>query len=363
MALGLVYSTTLLGNYTVGSDIQGELFTSRNTLANGIDFQGAYSWSIVSVWLAPAISQLFNIDIIWVYKAVLPLFLAGTPVILYYAFKRQFGGMKAYFASLFFIIMPVYSLEIATIGKSMVAEFFYALLILAMVSSWNWKVKYPAMGICAIATILAHYTMGMILIFLLASIILVRLIFFKWEVIKRTNLPGVIIVLIVTLITFYLFYGFTGKGVLNSRVEQIGERYTKTIITAPGKAVEQFNDNQSNSITNPTFKRGHLVMIGLGADFFQQPLEGMAFRLVQYLTQLLILIGAIYIFIKPRKITLEFMSVFMCCFGLLVCCILLDGFSSLLNMSRWYQISSFFLAPCLIMGISAASNLFKWMVK
>jgi uncharacterized membrane protein len=210
MALGLVYSTTLLGNYVVGTDIHSELYQSRITLSTGIDFANANFPSIVTVALAPFLSWLLHIDIVWVYKAVLPLFLAGVPVILYFAFKAQFGAERAYFASLFFIIMPAYSLEITQIAKSMVAELFYALAILALVSRWKWKI--PIMAVSVIMAVLSHYTVGVILICTLYYIVGMAGILLDWALLfAYTDLVGLwymfsafIAAVIVWIITFVI---------------------------------------------------------------------------------------------------------------------------------------------------------------
>ena len=159
ISLGLVYQTTMLGIYTVGSDIQRESYLSRvamNGWSPGAAGLGQSNTSIVVGIIAPLLSTLLHIDMTWVYKAVLPLFLVATPVILFHAFRLQIGDLKAYFATLFFMIVPVFNLEIAQIGKSMVAEFFFALMILSMVSKSKWK----AVGIIGslLMTIFCHYT-------------------------------------------------------------------------------------------------------------------------------------------------------------------------------------------------------------
>jgi uncharacterized membrane protein len=78
MSFGPVYSITMLGTYVVGSDIQGELAASRSALAYGWNFTeatdvnaitGINMTSVVTGLLAPALSRILHIDLIWIYKA------------------------------------------------------------------------------------------------------------------------------------------------------------------------------------------------------------------------------------------------------------------------------------------------------
>jgi uncharacterized membrane protein len=377
MAVGLVYSTTLLGIYVVGSDIQGEIYASRNTLFNGIDFANTNSPSVVSVVFAPWLSQVLNIDIIWVYKAILPLFLMVVPVFLYLAFKEQIGSKMAYFASLFFMVMPSYSMEIATIGKSMVAEFFYALMILAMVSKWNWYTKGLVMTLCAVLAIVSHYTIGIIVLVNLIAILAVRIVtnWTKWKlfIVKRVSLYLLPLILVLTMGSFYLVYNQMSGGWINHLVSNITTGYIVKVVDIGDMAIKKVTENKAISSkvigTAPAietlepsylYQQTYLTQVGLGLDFFKQPIEGKVFRVIQYLTQALIILGALYLLFKRRyEFTAEFIAGIGCSFALLFACMFLPGFSSLINMSRFYHISLFFIAPMLIIGIDCVGNVWR----
>lgn len=368
IAAGMVYSTTLLGIYVVGSDIQGEVYASRQTLEHGIDFFNTNSPSVISVVFAPWLSTLFKIDIIWVYKAILPLFLSLVPVVLYFAFKAQFGAKRAYFASLFFIVMPSYSMEIATIGKSMVAELFYALMIFAMVSNMKWYYKGIAITFCAIGAIASHYTIGVIVLLNLVVIFGVRLVtnWSKWKLflIKKVSLWLLPLVLIVTLGSFYLVFQGMSGGWINHLVSNITQAYVGKVSNAGQIVVKRITENVVISTKdiqsapaietqepNSWLAQSYFARMGLGLDFAEQPVEGKLFRLIQYLTQILIVIGAIALLFKHYNFTAEFIAGIGCSCGLLFLCMFLPGFSSLINATRFYHIALFFLAPLLIVGI------------
>lgn len=376
MSAGLVYATTLLGIYVVGSDIQGEIYTSRQTLENGIDFVNTYSISVISIVFAPFLSQLLNLDIIWVYKAILPMFLTAAPVFLYLAFKTQFGGLKAFYATLFFIVMPTFSMEIPTIGKSMVAEFFYALMIFAMVSDWKWYTKGLAMTLCAICAIVSHYTVGVIIIANLLVIFGVRVVtnWSRWKLFafKRMELWLMPLIIIVCIGGFYFVYSQMADGWITHLVSNITSGYANKITDVGDVIVKRIFENKPISIIqlgrapailtldpNYLYFQGHLTQIGMGLDFFKQPVIGKVFRLIQYFTQFMVVLGLGYMLFRAQryKFTAEYIAGMGCSFVLLIVCMFMPGFSSLINMSRFYHLSLFFLAPMLIVGLDVVSDI------
>jgi len=373
IAAGLVYSTTLLGIYVVGSDIQGEVYASRQTLEHGIDFFNTNSPSIISVVVAPWLSSLFRIDIVWVYKAILPIFLSLVPVVLYLAFKAQFGAKRAYFASLFFIVMPSYFMEIATIGKSMVAELFYALMIFAMVSNLKWYYKGIAITVCAIGAIACHYTIGVIVLLNLIVILVVRLVtnWSKWKLflIKKVSLWLLPVILIVTSMSFYVMFRQMTGGWINYLVSNITQSYIGMASNTGDLVFKRITENIVISVrdiesvpametVDPSFlkKQTYFTQVGLGLDFMGQPVEGKLFRIIQYITQLLIVVGGVFLLFRRYNFTAEFVAGIGCSFVLLFCCMFLPGFSNLINATRFYHVALFFLAPLLVVGIDCIGD-------
>lgn len=360
MAMGLVYSTTMLGTYVVGSDIQGELYASRYALINGWDIVKTPVPSIVPGIIAPWLSKLLHMDIVWVYKIILPLTLVGVPVVLYYAFKKQFGGIRAFYAALFFIIMPVYSLEITQITKSMFAELFFALMILAMVNKWRWQYKGIAVTTCVLLAIVCHYTIGLAMLAYLFGIFVVRLAtnWSKWKAFALKRMPIVLIplILIVGSSSFYTFHHYATGGVINDTVGHIATKYLGSLykIVRGEEGLILTTERQLN-----LNEQTPLVKVAIGLDFLEQPIEGKIFRIAQFLTQTLIIIGSVSLLFRPQryKFTAEFIAGVGCSFILILCCIFIQRFGALINMTRFYQISLFFLAPTIVMGCDTISKI------
>ncbi len=402
MSAGLIYAITLLGPYVVGSDIQGELAASRSALANGWDFRtatdvnaitGINITSIVTSVLAPTLSRLLHLDLVWIYKTVMPLFLIAVPVVMYYAFKKQMGSKKAFYAALFFIIMPVFSLQLAQIVKSMVAELFFALAILVMVSSWKTRYKIPAIIACSLLTMSAHYTMGIALLAYLLGIFLIRLVtarLNRWKLwsVRKVPVAALLLVLLMGTGAFYTYYHYAYGGTVNQvlygAIKWHGNSailYTEGAIEAlvvPPESVPPETTTTPPEITTTTpivtdpittpaappeksylYNQEYTVQVGIGLDFATQPIEGKIFRVLQYLTQILIVIGTFWLLFRHKnyKFTAEFVAGVLCSFVLLATCVFVPQFSALINMPRFYQISLFFLSPMLVLGCDAISSI------
>lgn len=364
ISLGLVYQTTMLGIYTVGSDIQRELYLSREALHGwypAVAGLGQSNTSIVVGIIAPFLSSLFALDMLWIYKAVLPLFLVATPVVLFYAFKLQISDLKAYFATLFFMIVPVFNLEIAQIGKSMVAEFFFALMILSMVSKSKWK----TVGIVGslVMSVLCHYTVGIMALCYLISLFAARLVTYpiKWDLLKNKTMPvkTMLLAVVIGLITFFGYYSYVLDGAVIRTITGI----PKAVVVETQVAVEKPAGSGTSSEATTTTETAvdlkymdnqeYLVKAGIGLDFTGVSAVGRIFRILQYITEILIVFGACYLLFNYKKynFSLEFMICIGASFALLLLCIFVPKFSLIINMTRFYHMSLFFLAPMLTLGI------------
>src|SRR4030042_1810134 len=178
MALGLVWQTTMLGVDVVGSDIHIAYYYAQLNAQQPWDLTrlDVTNTSIVVGLIAPWISKLFHLDMVWVFKVILPMFLAGVPLVLFATFKKMFGEKRAFFATMFFMIVPVFSMEITGIVKSMVAELFFALMVYFMVLDWRWQYKLAGIGGALAMQITCHYTIAIMGILFLLGTFLFRLI-------------------------------------------------------------------------------------------------------------------------------------------------------------------------------------------
>jgi hypothetical protein len=182
------------------------------------------------------------------------------------------------------------------------------------------------------------------------------------------------------LIITILFLGLTASGYTLTKLVHLGQYlYNRlpvvekvTLIPLPSETEERsfltpiapvstntsihINDTpETNLLERYTKGMEPLVRLALGLDFFDCSLLGKIFRVVQVLTQFLLIIGCIYLLLKFRK-SAEFLAFLIIGILTLLLCVTIVGFSSIMNATRFYQVALFFMAPGLVIG---GSLLFK----
>ena len=368
VALFNLWSTTLLGQSVIGIDISRELAMSNQALQNGWNWTGIYDVSNTSVlvgWIIPQFSKFFQIPVEWVYKLFLPMIFACTPSILYIIFRKQIGTLKAFYAAIFFIIMPVFSLEIGAIGKSMVAETLMACCFWTMFSNIKWWLKLSLMTLFALLTLWTHYTVGVMLIFYLITMIFILLfvkLFKNWQLWKQKVvslwIPSVVVIFLI--VGFVGYYSKASQGIVYNTVIKLGEQYTiltNSFIKHPQEVVPSDSvtriETELRELAVSARDLDPLTSIGLGKDFIDASISGKAFRVIQYFTQLLIVIGCFWLLFKYKQYNFnrEFIAGIAASLLVLLFVVVVPMFSSLINATRNYQLSLFFLAPMFILGI------------
>lgn len=367
IALSMLWQTSMMGVHLVGADLHLEYHMSSKVIQSGIDFGyiHQYMTSIVVTVIAPLLSKILHIDLVWVFKAVFPVFLACVPFIMYYVFKKQFGEKRAYWATLFFMVVPIMSLEIVGIAKSMVAEVFFALAILVMVNDMKQLYKGIGLTTLVILTLFCHYTIGVILLCFLIACFGIRVIGrLIWKIKGKTSLAVLAIAICLPLIAGYFYFSLTSEG----QIIDILTRVVKTNTTEVSKQAMQM------SIVHPTVtssgeviqqppvhymtRQPTLVKMAIGLDFMTSSVGGKAFRAIQIVTQILMVLGLVRLWRKRKEYNFspEFIACILAGFILLGCCVFLPRFSEAINMTRFYHMSLFFLAPLFVLGCEMALN-------
>ena len=364
------YSTTMVGMTVVGSDISRELLMSNLAIQNGWDLSlydpSNTSW--VVGWFVPVLSQISHVGAEWIYKIVLPMVFAFTPVILYFIFRKQIGDFKAFYASMFFIIVPVYALEICTIGKSMVAETLMALTFWVMFNAeWKQIYKFLIMVVLVILTLWAHYTIGILLCIYLMGIAILYTTCKKsdsmmWWIFDR-ELWLLLGIVVIGAMSFALYYQNVAQGLIwNSSTGIFNHDFSSSFQAIQMSVTNSYplGDNVSY-----TAKAYGLVKSALGLDLLQYGWSGIAFRIIQLITQILIVVGFGWMIWKRKEYNFkpEYLAGCFVAFGLLGLCIILPAFASLINATRQYHLALFFLAPCFVLAFDAIGRMIKWGIK
>jgi uncharacterized membrane protein len=367
IGLCLLYQTTLMSPYLIGSDIYTEYHYYQLVASSG-----AWNASIPSMvnsclsitMLAPVYSSLLNIEGIWMFKAIYPLFFSLVPLILFHIFSQQMSPKKAFLAAFFFVAVPTFSLEMIALCRQQIAELFFALLIFLLVDrKLSLTPKLTLAIIFAVSIVISHYSLGFIgFIYMglfLPFVFVLRSNTFKkawgWLTAKAGGLPRsllsrqalpaklLIIVVAVYFAAGFAWYGTVASGINLNLVSGLWTQQTTTItttITTEIPAFVQFGE------------RDVLVQTALGLDFAEASPRGKGFRIFQYITELFIIIGFIRLIFRPKdlRLTTEYIALSVTSILLILACILLPGFALALNTTRWYHITLLTLAPFCILG-------------
>jgi len=278
-------------------------------------------------------------------------------------------------------------MEIATIGKSMVAEFLMALAVLFMVVDIKWWIKYPAILILGLLAAWAHYTIGIMLAFFILGIGTFLLIK-EWRKAVAYLLIGIIVVS-----GIFGYFSSVGEGFIVLAVKNIGIAYsaytqqqiatstTPAVTPAPTVTLKPTNTpTDSTPIAKPSVtstdtppgrvpvvqalktpskpnylsSQPPLIKIALGLDFFEVGWSGKIFRILQYITQGLVLLGCWLILRSKAK--WEFKCGVLSALVLIGCCMFVPFFANIINATRFYHLALFFLAPAFVIG-------FEWIYR
>jgi len=362
IGLALLYQTTLIGPGLVGADIHGEYYFYFKAL-NGWDtsIPVSYNTPIGTTLIAPFLTNVFHIPGYWIYKAIFPLLFAFVPLLLYFVFRKEFGSKTAFLAALFFIIVPTWSMEMIGLPRQMLGELMLALcLFLILVSKWRLKIRIPLLVAIGTLGAMFHYVMGPAILFYLGFGCLF-LVFFKRRVFPVKWLSLVVVLLLISSVAYYgsvaqgnALTAITGvsSGYITQVLPWVGETEVKKV-EVEGK-VEEPEATEKVEETKPATgfiaNTSPLIRTAWGADFMDVDIWGKAFRVFQYLTQLSIVVGFVYLIKERRRYSAEYLSLCGASILLLGACMFIPQFASVINATRYYHIILFLLAPVFVLG-------------
>jgi uncharacterized membrane protein len=378
IGLALLYQTTLIGPGLVGTDIHGEYYFYEKALDGwDVSIPNAYNTSIGSTVIAPFLTNTFGVPGYWIYKAVFPLLFAFVPVLLYFVFKKEFGDKTAFLSTFFFVSMLSWSIEMISLPRQMLSELMFAMMLFLIITS-KMKLRYrvPLLLVCSVLGMMFHYAAGFIILFYAGCAFVFLLL------LKRRTFPAkwagvAVVVLAITFVGYYssVASGEAYRSVVGSataRIESISpfnpEAPNTTIIvstvttasSSTSAATPMTNTPQVVTTTITTTKplvdfsylnkQERLVRTALGMDFMNASSLGKVFRILQYLTQLCIILGCVYLIRNRKQISAEYLVFAAVSVILILACLFWPRLSSMVNVTRLYHISLFLLAPACILG-------------
>ncbi len=374
LSLALLYQTTLISGYLVGSDIHQERYWAWLVLENGW-WNAAAPFNINSclsiVILAPAYSLLLDMDIVGLFKIVYPFLFALVPLALFRVLSLQVKPLYAFLSVVFFITMPMFTMDMTQLIRQQVSELFFVLLILLMVERRLSMVQRAVMVfIFSCGVVVSYYGLGTGYVIGFLAIGALALICIKsragraiwqWLIGKSNPLPSdlaapgafnkraLALIVCAGLIFMFVYYGnvasgaaLSGAGIFTGmfRTEAV-----QSLITA-------------TPVSNPVAGE-YLVQAALGFDFAAASAGGKIWRILQYLVQLFIIVGCLCLVFRPAapgKWKSEYIALTIISLLILLSIFIMPIRSYQMGATRIWQITLLLISPLFIFGGEAIAN-------
>jgi len=341
IAVSLLFHSSLISNYIVsfGSDVPVEYFVFKTTensarWSSTNPYSGDFGFgrvnAMLSITILPTIySTLLNINPTWMFKILFPLIFSFVPLVLYQIWRAYIGKKYAFISTFLFMAQSTFYTEMLGLNRQIVAELFFVLLLFVIL---NKKMKPANKMICFIifsfALVTSHYGLAEIFLFFI-SFTLISLVVLKRQ--SRNITVSMVIFFFVVMFTWYIYT--SGSAVFDSFLS--------------------FGDNiyrQLGDFFNLE-SRGQTVLTGLG--LIESPsIWNTISRSFAYLTQVLIVVGFVSLVAKRTRFRFdkEYFTISIVAMAFLAALILVPGLANTMNMTRFYHILLFFLAPLCVIG-------------
>jgi len=340
IATSLLLHASLISNYIVsfGSDNPIEYYIFKLTESDG-RWRSAfiYSWdigygkiySMLSITILPTIySALLNIDPTWIFKIVYPLIFSLVPLALYELYRKNLGEKRSFIAVFLFMAQNVFYTEILGLGRQMIAELFFVLLLLVVLNKKPSSLMRALLFIVfSFALVISHYALAEIfLLFISAAWIFLLLT-------KQFNRNITITIIVAFFTIAFAWYLYTSSSAVF------------TSFVSYGRYLYERLDELFNLRT-----RQKTVLMGLGLEP-PPSIWNMLGRLSAYLTEILIVVGFVKLIFDEKRQTRKGNIIFAIVAMLfLFALIFVPGLANLMNMTRFYHVLLIFLAPLCVMG-------------
>jgi uncharacterized membrane protein len=339
IALVLLFHVSLFSNYIVGGDIFGEYSSYRITKSNFYwdPTLSSKLYNMLSITILPTVySNALGIDGTWIFKIVFPLIFAMVPIGLFELFKLRVSKEIAFFSAFFFVSNAVFFNEISELARQMVGELFYVLLFLTLFSDTvKDSTKLMLFVAFSFGLVVSHYAISYIF---LASIFALWLLAF---VRKRRSVASIGMVILFAAMNFAWYLYASSASTFDALIN----------------AVNNISTNFTTDFFSPQ-SRGTLVLQGVGVGGIGT-LWHLIGRYIYYATEFLVVIGFLGLLIKRKRSFFNDDYNVLASFNvlLLIACIAIPNFAGTFNVTRFYHVSLFFLAPFCVLGGIGTLNL------
>jgi uncharacterized membrane protein len=353
ISISLLYHSSFISPHIVsfGSDLTGEYFAFKNTQNNAFwnssaTFIGGPKtnegriYSMLSVTILPTVySSLLEIDPVWMFKIIYPLLFSLLPVGLYLLWKKYFSEKFAFISAFFFVAQETFYTEMLGLNRQIMAELFFILLLLIILNERSNKStsKWMAFMFFSFALVTSHYGLAEIVLLLFSLASLYMLLFHR---LSRRLTISMVFILFILMFSWYIFIN---KSVVFDAILEFSEYVYR----------------QLGDFFNPA-SRGETVLRGLGLERAPSIWNTVS-RVFAYITEAFIVVGFLELIRKRGKFNFDkeyFIFTFLS-MGILMALIVVPGLAETMNMTRFYHVLLFFLAPLCVLGAEKIVKIFN----
>jgi len=334
VSVALLFHVSFFCNYIHGRDIFEEYHVFSVTSANSywnLALPGKL-FGMLSVTILPTMfSSIMGIDGVWLLKIVYPLIFSLVPLCLYQLYRSQVGTREiAFFSVFFFVSNLIFFTEMLELARQMVGEFFYVLLFLTIFDkNVQGSAKWISFAIFGFGLVVSHYAM---------SYIFLAFAFGMWlfSALRRRKgsitLPMIVLFSVMAFVWYvYVSSGASFEGLV-SMGSHIGDTFASDFLNL---------GSRGGFVLEATGLGGGLGTFwhGIGRYFY-------------YLTEVFLLIG-FFSSIMKNKLSFfkeDYNAMAFLNMLLVGTCIVVPNFAESFNMTRFYHVALFILAPFCILG-------------
>jgi len=341
MVIALIYHISLSSIYLSGADIFVEYYFASKTYNQGIwDPLVSESYNTaLSITILPAmISTLSGIDLITLFKLLYPLIFSFVPIILFKAYMRIMDQKEAFFSVFYFISIFPFFTELLQIGKQMIAEVLLALMTYFVLVNEKMMRRRVLASILFLSFALVYSHYGTYFFWLLLSLIATFLTF-----VSGRRYGSFARIAISSFVFSYLWYVYIAGGAVFRAITLTAVDFMRSL----------------NWLFNPSYAQGVEYVVKEKSMAHQVTtylyLFSMFFIAVSIIS---ILYHAIIGKLQRRgDLHLTYYQALSVGAFVIFGVASISNLSSALNVTRFYQLSSFILAPHFIEGLKIFSKM------
>jgi len=360
VSISLLYFTSLISMYIWGCDIYYEFYLANLVTMNSIwdsTIPTSTNAMLSIVILAPIFSNICSMSLTWVFKIIYPLLYSLVPLGLYQVFQKQTNDKIAFLSVFYFMATFSFYTEMLALARQQIAELFFVLLILLMITKKMDRMKRSVLFIIfGISLTVSYYGLSYIYMFSLIIAWLLLILSENTEIQRLRN----------NLYSKFSRYK-NGKPVRNPNSLKIENKtisstfvlllisftltwYMYISASSTFDTIVHIGDHIANSIftdfLNPEATQGLNILVSK-----QLPMHEIT-KILHIITQFFVVIGILSLLLKRKDMKFEKEYIAFSLIGLvmLFACVAIPYFSIQLQTSRFYHLTQILLAPFCIIG-------------